>query len=138
MKNPFVYDANEDYAENIELTKIIKQAKKEGHDGVIIKNVYDSVSFDEKGNDTELSDIAVVFDVSQIVKPETPIVAEKAEVENIEPPKEKSVFQTYEETKGASKQDKVLEDYAKANPAMKQRITQLIDEKKITNLKIEC
>jgi len=81
-------------------------------------------------------------------------VAEKPvkEVPKVETKPEKSVFQLHEETKGASKQDKVLEDYAKANPekaervreiidnfdAMKQRITQLIDEKKITNLKIEC
>jgi hypothetical protein len=68
IKNPFIYDAKENYAESIGLAEIIKQAKKDGHDGVIVKNVYDSISFDEKGNDTQLSNIAVVFEPSQILK----------------------------------------------------------------------
>ena len=66
IKNPKIVDAKEELAEDIGLAKIIKDAKNEGHDGVIIKNTYDSVSFDEKGNDTQLSTIVVVFDKKQI------------------------------------------------------------------------
>jgi hypothetical protein len=79
MSNPFVFDAKENFAEDIGLVKLIKTAKKNGHDGVIVKNTYDSVSFGEKGNDTQLSDIAIVFDKNQIVFKES----QKAEQSNV-------------------------------------------------------
>jgi hypothetical protein len=91
IKNPKIVDAKEEFAEDIELTKIIKDAKEQGHDGVIIKNTYDSISFDEKGNDTQLSDIVVVFDKSQInIKnkptetPQTKLVEGDAEVSDLD------------------------------------------------------
>jgi polyhydroxyalkanoate synthesis regulator phasin len=65
---------------------------------------------------------------------------------------EKSIFETYDETKGASKKDKLLSEYAKENPEKAQRVREIIDNfedmktmlqtkidnGEIKNLKIEC
>ena len=65
---------------------------------------------------------------------------------------EKSIFETHDETKGASKKDKLLSEYAKENPEKAQRVREIIDNfedmktmlqtkidnGEIKNLKIEC
>lgn len=108
---------------------------------------------------TLLEGKATPSDIKSTTEPTQEVVEQTTTVEPIkETPKtetkveEKSIFETYEETKGASKRDKVLEKYAKENPekaqrvreiidnfeAIKQTLTKLSDEGKITNLKIEC
>lgn len=63
MKNPFVFDAKGESYTYIEdsLTNIIKKAKKQGHDGVIFKNLDDV-----PGRVDAISDHYVVFEPGQI------------------------------------------------------------------------
>lgn len=63
MKNPFVFDAKGESYTYIEdsLTNIIKKAKKEGHDGVIFRNLDDI-----PGRTNAISDHYVVFEPEQI------------------------------------------------------------------------
>ena len=63
IKNPLVYDMKGQGYRDKSYKDIILEAKKKGHDGVIIKNTYDG------GNpvaDLEPTDIYVAFDPSQI------------------------------------------------------------------------
>ena len=64
--NPFTFDAEGQTSQDIGLSDMISQAKQDGYDGVIIKDVYDSISFDDKGNDTESSNVVIVFESNQI------------------------------------------------------------------------
>ncbi len=63
MKNPFVFDAKGESYTYIEdsLTNIIKKAKKQGHDGVIFRNLDDI-----PGKTDAISDHYVVFEPEQI------------------------------------------------------------------------
>jgi hypothetical protein len=63
MKNPFVFDAKGESYTYIEdsLTNIIKKAKREGHDGVIFRNLDDI-----PGRTNAVSDHYVVFEPEQI------------------------------------------------------------------------
>ena len=63
MKNPFVFDAKGESYTYIEdsLTNIIKKAKKQGHDGVIFRNLDDI-----PGKTNAISDHYVVFEPEQI------------------------------------------------------------------------
>jgi len=65
MDNPLEFDANEDPVSEIGITDIIKNAKRDGRDGVIIRNTYDSAV--PTGED-DMTDVYVVFDESQIMK----------------------------------------------------------------------
>jgi hypothetical protein len=63
MKSPLIYDFKGNSYRDKTYTEIIKEAKDNGHDGVILKNTYDG------GNpfgSSKLTDIHVVFDKSQI------------------------------------------------------------------------
>jgi hypothetical protein len=63
MKNPYVFDAKGESYTYIEdsLTNIIKKAKKQGHDGVIFRNLDDI-----PGRTNAISDHYVVFEPEQI------------------------------------------------------------------------
>ena len=63
MKNPYVFDAKGESYTYIEdsLTNIIKKAKKQGHDGVIFRNLDDI-----PGRKNAISDHYVVFEPEQI------------------------------------------------------------------------
>jgi len=69
MKKPFVVDMKGRAFNEGESYKIIQQAKKQGYDGVIYKNVADAVET-EKGTgarpESEWSDVSVVFSEKQI------------------------------------------------------------------------
>ncbi len=62
MKNPLVYDMKGQEHRDKSFYDIINEAKKNGHDSVIIKNTYDSAVYATD----ELTDIHIVFDRSQI------------------------------------------------------------------------
>jgi hypothetical protein len=66
IRNPKKIDADSQTAFDIDLPKIIDNSISENKDGVWVENVYDSVSFDEKGNDTEEGSIMVFFEPNQI------------------------------------------------------------------------
>ena len=57
MTNPYVHDYGGQRYRDVSYAEIIKRAKAEGHDSVILKNTYDGAGLD---------DIKVVFDPSQI------------------------------------------------------------------------
>jgi len=65
MKKPFTLDAKGEDVQQLELSDIFKKIKKEGHDGVIIKNAYDAVVFEEKGFDNIKSNLYIIFKPDQ-------------------------------------------------------------------------
>jgi hypothetical protein len=120
------------------LKQFVANKRKDGLSDADIKEGLDKIK-DKAG----LTDA----DISEVMKSEktTPSSA-KAGLE------EKSIFETHDETKGASKKDKVLSEYEKENPEKAQRVREIIDNfedmktmlqtkidnGEITNLKIEC
>jgi hypothetical protein len=66
IKNPELIDAQEDQAEDVGLSENIENAKSNGNDGVFVKDIYDSITFEYKGNDSQLSNIYVAFNPNQI------------------------------------------------------------------------
>lgn len=61
MKNPFIKDYKGGTYRDEPYSKVIQEALDKGHDGVILKNTRDSM-----GGEQPLTDVAVVFDPSQI------------------------------------------------------------------------
>ena len=61
LQNPFAYQPKGKIVDAVEMGRVVKQAKKDGHDGIIIKNIDDTV-----GATGELSDIYVAFKPTQI------------------------------------------------------------------------
>jgi hypothetical protein len=66
IRNPKKIDAESQTAFDIDLPGIIDNSVSENKDGVWVENVYDSVSFTEKGTDTEEGSIMVFFEPNQI------------------------------------------------------------------------
>ena len=62
IRNPYIYEANGANGYDIGITEIINKAKKDGHDGVVIKDIYDPAQ--EIGNG--ISNHYVVFSPTQI------------------------------------------------------------------------
>lgn len=73
IKNPLEFDAGgahwREAQKQISKDDFIKRAKKEGHDGVIIRNVHDSYD-SMKGGKDPLSDVVVAFKPTQIKRAE--------------------------------------------------------------------
>lgn len=88
MKKPFTFDADEAPIADIGITDIVKKAKAEGYDGVIVKNTFDSFT---GAASAEPTDVLVVFDKSQIKDAET---LWKESKETIEKPVESSIAST--------------------------------------------
>jgi hypothetical protein len=74
MRNPYVYDQRGESYRERKFTEIVKTAKAEGHDSVIIKNTFDTWG---SGFGDVKDDIYVVFEEDQIVSVfDAPRVAE--------------------------------------------------------------
>lgn len=90
VKNPLIVDGKGTDVGDVDINKIIDEAKEKGHDGVIVKNVFDEALLHEKGAQHEASDIHVVFDKSQIrrANEQRTIQAENEAPADNEPPAE--------------------------------------------------
>lgn len=69
MKNPYIKDMGGKAYDEKELSNLVKKAKSEGYDGIVLKNAADSVNTPIGSGvrpENELSDIKVVFSESQI------------------------------------------------------------------------
>ncbi len=68
IEDPYVFEFGDDSDQFDEdaITNAIKEAKRLGKDGVILKNMVDSAKTDDKGNRVFRSDVYVVFEPTQI------------------------------------------------------------------------
>ena len=66
IRNPYKFDAKGDNAMDIDLPEMIDESISENKDGIFVKNVYDSITFEYKGNDSEEGSIMVFFEPNQI------------------------------------------------------------------------
>lgn len=66
IRNPYNFDATGHSVMDIDLPEIIDESISKNKDGILVKNVHDSVTFEYKGNDSEEGDIMVFFNPNQI------------------------------------------------------------------------
>lgn len=72
IENPHehIFSVDDDWHDEGAITRAISIAKKNGNDGVILRNMVDVARADEKGNNAIRSDVYIAFEPDQIIQSE--------------------------------------------------------------------
>lgn len=72
IENPYehIFSVDDDWHDEGAITRAISIAKKNGNDGVILRNMVDVARADEKGNNAIRSDVYIAFEPDQIIQSE--------------------------------------------------------------------